>query len=168
MRNLLYLLKWLGNVERVMSRKVITKFTSFWNSLQTRCSGYFQFRIFCLFSHATYFYFLENPDKIRIKSVWNLYKIRAVVWSLYIRLLPKISDKRIQNLSLNCQSFLCFLFSLSHSFNEYSLPDDFSQKHFWCQISSKISIINHFLIFIVVYLSTFSQLQLFFSFMNWK
>ena len=62
---------------------------------------------------------------------------RLVVWSLYIRLLPKVSDKRIQKLSLNCQSFLCFLFSLSQSFNEYILPCDFSQKHFWYPISSK-------------------------------
>ena len=52
MRNLLYLLKWLGNVERVMSSKLITEFTLFRNSLQTRFSGYFQFWIFCLFSHA--------------------------------------------------------------------------------------------------------------------
>ena len=40
MRNLLYLLKWLGNVERVMSSKLITEFTLFRNSLQTRFSGY--------------------------------------------------------------------------------------------------------------------------------
>ena len=62
----------------------------------------------------------------------------------------------IQNLSLNCQSFLCFLFSLSQSFNEYSLPGDFSQKHFWYPISSKMPIINIFLIWIVVYLATLS------------
>ena len=80
---------------------------------------------------------------------------RLVVWSLYIRLLPKVSDKRIQNLSLNCQSFLCFCFSLSQSFNEYSVPGDFSQKHFWSLLSSKMPLINTFLIWIVVYLATF-------------
>ena len=79
-------------------------------------------------------------------NMWyiHVYMHRLVVWSLYIRLLPKVSDKRIQNLSLNCQSFLCFLFSLSQSCNEYSLPGDFSQKHFWYPISSKMPIINIF------------------------
>ena len=79
-------------------------------------------------------------------------------WSLYIRLLPKVSDKRIQNLSLNCQSFLCFCFSLSQSFNEYSVPGDFSQKHFWYLLSSKMPTIHIFLIWIVVYLATLSNI----------
>ena len=83
---------------------------------------------------------------------------RLVDWSRYIRLLPKISDKRIQNIALNCQSFLCFLFSLSQSFNEYSVPGDFSHKHFWYRISSKVPTINHFLIWIVVYLATLSNI----------
>ena len=85
-------------------------------------------------------------------------KNRLVVWSLYSRLFPKVSDKRIQNLSLNCQSFLCFCFSLSQSFNEYSVPGDFSQKHYWYLLSSKMPTIHIFLIWIVVYLATLSNI----------
>ena len=93
-------------------------------------------------------------------NMWyiHVYMHRLVVWSLYIRLLPKVSDKRIQNLSLNCQSFLCFCFSLSQSFNEYSVPGDFSQKHFWYLLSSKMPTIHIFLIWIVVYLATLSNI----------
>ena len=72
----------------------------------------------------------------KICTNWIL--LRPVVWSLYIRLVPKVSDKRIQNLSLNCQSFPCFLFSLSQSLKEYSLPDDLPHKFILCQVSSKM------------------------------
>ena len=105
------------------------------------------------------------PPKIWIFREISLIKLgvlrtlnRLVDWGRYIRLLPKISDKRIQNIALNCQSFLCFLFSLSQSFNEYSVPGDFSHKHFWYRISSKVPTINHFLIWIVVYLATLSNI----------
>ena len=53
-------------------------------------------------------------------------------------MLPKVSDKRIQNLSLNCQSFLWFLFSLSQSLKEYLLPDDLLNNYFLCKSSKQI------------------------------
>ena len=70
-------------------------------------------------------------------------------------MVPKFSDKRIQNLSLNCQSFLCLCLSLSQNFNEYSVPGVFSQKDFWYLFSSKMPAIDIFLIWNVVYLATF-------------
>ena len=51
---------------------------------------------------------------------------------------PKFSDKRIQNLSLNCQSFFWFLFSLSQSLKEYILPDDLLDNYFLCKSSKQI------------------------------
>ena len=53
-------------------------------------------------------------------------------------MVPNVSDKRIQNLSLNCQSFLWFLFSLSQSLKEYLLPGDLLDNYFLCKSSKQI------------------------------